>query len=125
MLVCTLPSPACMCSATQTRPFSTRLWIASASARIGANASPAMIRAIGSRSSRFQETRTLRSCSSSNTVRPATLPGASRLRRKPDQRARTSASSARTRSGRSPSISSRDSLSRSASPVLPGFSSPR
>ena len=25
MLVCTLPSPACMCSATNTRPCSTRL----------------------------------------------------------------------------------------------------
>ena len=29
MLVCTLPSPACMCSATNTRPRSTSAWIAS------------------------------------------------------------------------------------------------
>jgi hypothetical protein len=40
MLVCTLPSPACMCSATNTRPRSTARWIASHSAITGANACP-------------------------------------------------------------------------------------
>ena len=33
MFVCTLPSPACMCRATHTRPRSTRLWISSTSAK--------------------------------------------------------------------------------------------
>ena len=32
MFVCTLPSPACMCSAIHTRPRSTRLWISSTAA---------------------------------------------------------------------------------------------
>ena len=67
MLVCTLPSPACMCSATNTRPCSTRWWIASRSASSGTNGPPAKMRFRSARSSCFHETRIVRSCSRSNT----------------------------------------------------------
>ncbi len=68
MLVCTLPSPACMCRATNTRPCSTRLCTASQSASTGANAAPTKMRARSARTSVFQLTRMLRSCSRSKML---------------------------------------------------------
>ncbi len=70
MLVCTLPSPACMCSATNTRPFSTRAWIASMFARIGSNGRPSKSCMSGSRTSVFQDTRCEWFCNVANTVDP-------------------------------------------------------
>ena len=81
MLVCTLPSPACMCSATKTRPRSTSAWIAS-HLLIDRLETPRRRRsaAAASRSSVFHETMALdcasrtagaRSKSSRVQVRPA------------------------------------------------------
>ena len=56
MLVCTLPSPACMCSATNTRLRSTSRWIALQRASTGANARPAKISSSGAFSSVFHDT---------------------------------------------------------------------
>ncbi|MNS66487.1 hypothetical protein D3C72_997050 [compost metagenome] len=67
MLVWTLPSPACMCSATNTRPRSTCLWIFCASSRIGLNSPPLKILRSSARTSLFQLTRMVRSCSRWNT----------------------------------------------------------
>ena len=67
MLVCTLPSPACMCSATNTRPCSTRWCMASTSASSGTNGPPAKMRFRSARSSCFHDTRIDRSCNRSNT----------------------------------------------------------
>jgi hypothetical protein len=57
MLVCTLPSPACMCRATNTRLFSTRRWIASHAASTGSYSRPVNSWRSSARTSRFQDTR--------------------------------------------------------------------
>ena len=66
MLVCTLPSPACMCSATNTRPLSISLWIAVQRSSTGLNARPAKISSSGAFSSVFHDTTSEWSCSAGN-----------------------------------------------------------
>ena len=87
MFVCTLPSPACMCNATNTRPRSTRLWISPMRFRTGPNASPSKISFSGAWSSRFQETTVSWLCNAGNV-------SSSRSSRS-CQRARTAAISSR------------------------------
>src|SRR5438093_798366 len=55
MFVCTLPSPACMCSATNTRPRRTCACTASIAAIIGSKSRPEKPLSSGSRSSRFPD----------------------------------------------------------------------
>ena len=151
MLVCTLPSPACMCSATNTRPCSTArvdgLEVGDAAAR---TAPPAKIRRSSARTSVFQETRIVRSCSRSKILSAGSRGDASReLRAQPlESQADTSSSSdaaerrveVRRRAttsaralaaiaasaccGRSPSTSSWGRRSTSGSPVLPTRGAP-
>ena len=73
MLVWTLPSPACMCRATQTRPRSTRAWICSQAPTIGLSAAPEKMPCSGARISVFHDARSVWSWSSSKYVR--SLPG--------------------------------------------------
>ncbi len=148
MLVCTLPSPACMCSATQTRPRSTRCWAASTASSTGEKASPEKIWRSGSRTSIFQDTRIVRSCSrwkscacgcsaSRASALPARWPsptassppralasGSSMFSSSQRQRSRVAASSSRDWRRRSASSSSAESLSRSTSSDLPSASGP-
>jgi len=65
--VCTLPSPACICKAINTRLFSTALWISSKRVKIFWYSRPAKISAIGRFNSRFQEMRKSYDCTARNT----------------------------------------------------------
>ena len=74
MLVCTLPSPACMCSATQVRPRSTFLWMARHSSMMGANSAPAKICCSGASTCVFHEARSVSSWMRSKNVRAGSSP---------------------------------------------------
>ena len=63
MLVCTLPSPACICRAIQTRPLRTRWCIALHSSKMGWNCAPVNTFSRTARICVFQLARRLWSCS--------------------------------------------------------------
>ena len=57
MLVCTLPSPACMCRATKTRPRTTLAWISASLRKIGSSVLALKISDSGAIRSRLTDTR--------------------------------------------------------------------
>ncbi len=88
MLVCTLPSPACMCSATNTRPFRISRWTAVQRSSTGRKASPAKISSSGAFNSVFHDATTVWSCSAGKVASRRSARSRQRARRRRDQRAR-------------------------------------
>ena len=88
MFVCTLPSPACMCSATNTRRRSTRAWIAFTRAITGAHSEPAKSSSSGPFSSRFHDTTVAWSRSGTNVSSSAIEQALPVRARRGDERAR-------------------------------------
>ncbi len=91
MLVCTLPSPACMCSATNTRLCSTRWWMRVAARR--GSAEGAAVEDLAQRLAHFASSTTRAACgpAARGNGRPSMLQ--LRERRAPCQRARVSGAS--------------------------------
>jgi hypothetical protein len=83
MFVWTLPSPACMCSATKTRPRSTSACAASIAFIMGSKSRPAKIARSGSRSSTFQEMRMLCSCTRAKTLSSGSVADRRRVHAEP------------------------------------------
>mmetsp|Transcript_50954 Transcript_50954/g.119441 ORF Transcript_50954/g.119441 Transcript_50954/m.119441 type:complete len:234 (+) Transcript_50954:1763-2464(+) len=117
MLVCTLPSPACMCSATHTRPRSTSWWIRRHSASSGSKAAPLKMDCRGLRICVFQEARSSWVCRRSK--KPLSRPSSQPCHSVPTSRSSAKACCTRSSSSSALGISPASSLLPSGSlPVV-------